>query len=247
MKLSEELFEKSKEMVFSYPDEIKAIQNNRLTGTAFFPGGDGIYKQSKFIEKDSYPILILGKDYDNEYNFKIVKGLPNQSEMDNKNNTWVNLKKILDEVNPHQDVLSKCYFTNCIMGLRIDNSINTGPSKAFLLKNKKFLKENIEFFKEQLDSIKPNLIIGLGSQVPRFIGSFFEQELPNLNNIFSFKELDQTTYKNSIVLQYNKKDLTIIFITHPAMYYANVERRKGGIEFEKKMIYKAVTSALKKP
>jgi hypothetical protein len=223
----------------SYPIEIKPIPQNRLSGTAFFPAGDGIYKENKFIERANYPIMILGKDYDNELNFDIVRNTINQSEVDNINKTWKNLEKLFNS-----NILSECFFTNCIMGLRKGNSKNIGPSKAFLKINSDFLNENILLFKTQLDEVQPKLVIGLGIQVPLFIGKAFESDLPHLNKIRSFKQLDNSLYKQSITIKYKNKDLTFIFITHPSMYDANVWRRDGGKLFEEDLILKALHLAL---
>jgi hypothetical protein len=131
------------------------------------------------------------------------------------------------------------------MGLREGCSKNTGPSKAFLDTNTKFLDENIKFFKNQLDEVKPKLVIGLGNQVPLFIGKVFEKDFPNLNTITSFKKLDTTKYKNATTIKYNNENLTFIFITHPAMYDANVWRRKNGKEFEKSLIDNAIIKIMK--
>ncbi len=238
MNPSDELFKIQSEMVKSYPAEIVPIPENRLSGTAFFPAGDGIYKEGKWRSKEHYPIMVFGQDYDNEKNFDIVFHSPSQSEVSNSNRTWQNLKKILGE-----ETLSKCFFTNAIMGLRFSDSEHEGLSSAFKKGNEIFLKENCDFFIEQLKAIQPELIICLGAQIPRFIGGCFPDQLNQLEMVRSFNDLDGLNKSGIFKLKYEGGEATIIFITHPSRYYPNVGKRMGGNgrEFEEKLIEKVVT------
>jgi hypothetical protein len=233
MNQSNELFKTLNSTVKSYPNEIVPVPEKRLTGTAFFPAGDGIYKEGNWQLKVHYPIMVVGQDYDNCFNFKKVRKSDSQSEVTNSNKTWQNLKKILGE-----KTLSKCFFTNAIMGLRINDSKNTGVSKALNKGNEIFLKENQKFFKVQLNIIQPELIICLGAQIPRFIGGCLPEQLSELAKVRSFNDLDSMNKIGIFKLKYEGGEGTIIFITHPALYYANVGRRKGGNgrEFEEKLI-----------
>jgi hypothetical protein len=232
MKSSDNLFEKLLLNLTSYPDDVKPIKQ-RLKGTAFFPGGDGIYKEGNFKHKDHYPIMVVGQDYDNEYNFHKVFESPTQSELSNSNKTWFNLKKILGE-----EVLQNCFFTNAIMGLRIGNSKNIGISKAFKKNNEPFLLENQQFFNEQLNEIKPKLIICLGAQLPRFIGACYLEQLVELAKVRSFSQLDFLNESGVFKLKYTEGEANLIFITHPALYDANIGRRRNGNgrDFEENLI-----------
>lgn len=235
MSFSEKLFDKMKTTVRNYPIVVLEIPDKRLNGTAFFPAGHGIYKENNEPIKSYYPIMVVGQDYDNEENFYKVEKLPNQSELDNKNTTWRNLIKILGE-----DAVKKSFFTNAIMGLRVGNTKNTGVSVAFKKGNEQFLKENITFFKEQVREVNPNIIICLGAQLPKFIGKCFPDVFPDLNKIVSFKQLDTSEFINQNELFFEEKSIKIIFITHPSLYYVNASKRVGGIEFERKLIDRAI-------
>jgi hypothetical protein len=228
-----ELRKKMRELINSYPKEIVPVNNNTLEGTAFFPAGDGLYKEGAFKIQDKYSVMVVGQDYDNETNFNMVKNLPSQSELDNKNTTWRNLKKIVGEEN-----LPKCFFTNAIMGLRIGDTKNTGPSIAFKKENDDFLKQNQEFFKAQLDYTNVETIICLGSQLPRFLADVFPQELGKLKSVRSFKQLETHLPESKISITYSGRKLHIIFITHPALYFVNAARRYNskGLEVEKKLL-----------
>lgn len=231
MNMSETLFDNMKKTVKSYSSFIVTVPDIRLQGTAFFPAGDGVYKENNEPIKSHYPIMVVGQDYDNEENFYKVEKLPNQSELDNKNTTWRNLIKILGE-----DIVKQCFFTNAIMGLRVESTKNTGVSVAFKKGNENFLQENISFFEEQVRTVKPNVIICLGAQMPRFIGKCFPNVFPDLNKIVSFKQLDTSDFKYQNELFFEEKTIKIIFITHPSLYYVNASKRLGGIEFERGLI-----------
>lgn len=235
MILSKTLFEKMKKTVKSYSSFIVTVPDIRLKGTAFFSAGDGVYKENNETIKSHYPIMVVGQDYDNQDNFYKVQKLSNQSELDNKNTTWRNLIKILGE-----DVVKKSFFTNAIMGLRVESTKNTGVSVAFKKGNENFLQENISFFEEQVSVIKPKVIICLGAQMPRFIGKCFPHVFPDLDKIVSFKQLDTSDFKDQNELIFGEKSIKIIFITHPSLYYVNVSKRIGGIEFERNLIDRAI-------
>lgn len=225
-----------------FPKEI--VKNwKRLSGTAFFPGGDGVYKVNG-DSKESFSIMILGQDYDNECNFCALYGTKHQSEVENKNSTWVTLLKILRDdkvkINPED-----CFFTNAIMGFRKQNSKNTGISKAFLKTNIDFLGQNIKFFKYQLDIVKPKLIIGLGSQIPRFIGKCFstDADLAVLSKIKSFRELDMhDNFCQPVKINYKDNLIYLVFITHPSLYYVNSKKRikEGEVISEYDLLGKAL-------
>lgn len=225
MKHSEALFNKLNEIVKAKLPEIVPVPAKRLKGTAFFPAGDGVYKEGNWKPRESYPIMVVGQDYDNEKNFGIVLKSKTQSEVSNSNKTWINLKRLLGE-----EILSKCFFTNAIMGLRFEDSKNTGVSKAFARGDnyETFLKENFTFFKDQLSIMRPELVICLGAQLPRFIGGCFPEQFPDLIRVRSFKDLDALPEKSRYTLKYRGGEATLIFITHPALYDANVTRRLGG-------------------
>lgn len=235
MNPSDELFRILNSTVKSYPKEIVPVPEERLNGTAFFPAGDGIYKEGNWQPSEQYPIMVLGQDYDNCFNFKKVRKSDAQSEIANKNPSWNNLEKIM--IND----LEKCFFTNAIMGLRINDTKNTGRSKAFSQKSDVFLKQNQEFFKIQLEVAKPDLVIGLGRFMPKFISGCFK-EFSELANVESFKRFDSDygKFRNGIILNHNGRLIKMIFITHPALYYRCVIDRKGGLKYEQELIEKAL-------
>ncbi len=225
--MSEFLRKQMNLLIKDYPiDSIVPMQELPLTGTAFFPGGDGLYKEMQSSITRIPKILVLGQDYDNEINFGKVKNRPDQSELGNKNTTWVNLLKLFGE-----ERVGECFFSNVIMGLRKGDSKNTGPSKAFAKSNSMFFEQNIAFFFEQLKHLKPKGIVCLGIQVPVFLGACFPEQFTKLKTVRSFSELDTLYPEGGANLLFEGKTIPLIFLTHPALFYANAARRKG-VEWE---------------
>jgi len=232
----------------SYPNGIKPVPDSRIEETAFFPGGDGLYKHKNF-EKSK--IMILGQDFDNEENFKKAKNHRSEITMPKGNPTWTNLKKILETENKIS--MQKCFFTNAIMGLRTGDTKNTGRSKAFLKieKNEKFLSDCRKFFIEQLKFQRPKLIIGLGAHIPKFLLATSDN-LKGLSGITSLSKIgksdkiedriEENLFKDVVFDGITGYKTNVIFITHPSLYYSNVgKRHERGKEFENELIAKAVS------
>ena len=119
-----------------------------------------------------------------------------------------------------------CFFTNAIMGLRTNDKI-LGKSPAF--KNIDFIELCKKYFIEQLNVCKPKIIISLGTYVPLFLHSLFDDDnFEFFRKKISFKEID----KNNKSVLYNIKlknysqKVNIIFLTHPSLYFVNVRWRK---------------------
>jgi hypothetical protein len=223
--------------ISKYPDGIKPVPHDRIEGTAFFPGGDGLYEHKIFPEEG---IMILGQDFDNEENFKVSKQSRSEITKPKGNPTWNNLIKILGDKIP----IENYFFTNAIMGLREGSVKNTGRSKAFLKKNEQFLTECRDFFIEQLKAQKPKLIIGLGAHIPRFLSGTTEN-LKHLSSTTSLSKIeggiDDNLFKDVVFKDIPDYKAKVIFITHPSLYYANViNRKKDDKEFEAKLIAKAL-------
>lgn len=98
----------------SYPDGVKKIPK-RLEGTAFFPGGWGLWNTRLHEFPPSLPIggsLVVGHNFDSQAGYQ--RALPHGSELPTSA-TWRNLLAFLKHVgiSPEQ-----CFFTNAYVGLR---------------------------------------------------------------------------------------------------------------------------------
>jgi len=225
----------------SYPKDIEKVPSP-LAGTAFFPGGNGLYLCNKNADH-SIKYMIVGQDYDNEDNYQKIKDTENQCEVAGNNVTWRNLLKIIDEAGIARQ---ECFFTNALMGLRSGSTKNTGPSILFKSENKTDLNQHVAFFRKQIELIKPKAIIAMGGQLPRFIGNCYPEDpqLNKLSGIRSFKMLDNLLGKQSFQLPTVNGFIPIVFITHTSLYFANVGNRmkyesngsSNGINYEREKL-----------
>ena len=231
----------------SYPDGIVPVPNDRVEGTAFFPGGDGLYGHKNFPEEG---VMVLGQDFDNEENFENSRFRRSEIAEPKGNHTWDGLNKILKE---NGVSMEKCFFTNAIMGLRERGSKPTGRSKAFLKTNEPFLNKCREFFVEQLKAQKPKLIIGLGAHIPKFLsGTSKRLEGDGLSKITSLSKIGGSIkgnlFKDVVFDGITGYKTNVIFITHTSLYDVNVIHRLGkdkgkeaSIAFEYKLIKEAMS------
>ena len=97
-----------------YPEGIVKV-DKPLRGTAFFPGGDGLYLENE-VADHLIKYMILGQDYDNVKNYEKVRDSEKQSEVALKNRTWINILVLLEKagISPKE-----CFFTNALMGLKL--------------------------------------------------------------------------------------------------------------------------------
>lgn len=201
-----------------YPQNIM-IECPHKESISFFPGGKGLYKNVLCFPTGK--IMVVGQDWgtNEAYNSDIN----NDDEKNLKGATWSNIKKIFDKTDIKMDW---CFFTNAIMGLRTNDKI-LGKSPAF--KNIDFIELCKKYFIEQLNVCKPKIIISLGTYVPLFLQSLFDDDnFEFFRKKISFKEID----KNNKSVLYNIKlknysqKVNIIFLTHPSLYFVNVRWRK---------------------
>ena len=143
-----------------YPDTVPSFL---VAGTAFFPGGCGLYLEDRDPnETVCFPmddIMILGHNYDCETGFR--NALKNGKDILTAR-TWQRLPPMLIEAGILTD---NCFFTNAFMGL-CPGDTNTagymGRIGTFREKCMKFLKMQIEFQ-------CPRLIVTLGVWAPTLL------------------------------------------------------------------------------
>lgn len=212
-------------IVKSYPkNEIEPVKDiYKFPGTAFFPGGDGLYKETA-AEKIDFPfnkIMVLGQDFSN------VKYLQNAKKQEAENEinspTWRNLISLLHKVGIKPE---DCFYTNVIMGARVAES-NSGISAAFKEDNEKFLKECFDFFKKQIEFQKPKLIIVLGIAVVKFLSNFIP-ELAYYKKIEKIKKIDtdgMAIMPNINFFQDLNLQLNLVILQHPSFSELNIKHR----------------------
>jgi hypothetical protein len=141
-----------------YPTDVVEIKGPRIAGTAFFPGGSGLYLEGREAANIGFPvrgIMILGHNFDSQCGFK--KSLDKGKETLTRG-AWAGIIKRLDLAGIPA---AECFFTNAFMGLCRGNS------------NKDFRGRNDSSFREACAAIlraqiriqRPKLIVTLGLKV----------------------------------------------------------------------------------
>ena len=110
----DELFDALR-MVEPYPVGVLPVPA-RLTGTGFFPGGSGLWQEDGDV-RPPLPIggvMVLGHNLDSERGFaqSVTRGHENLTGA-----TWRALTEFLRESMPGKLTLSRCFFTNFLIGL----------------------------------------------------------------------------------------------------------------------------------
>jgi hypothetical protein len=151
-----------------YPLGCEGFEPRQLmNGTAFFPGGDGVWK-SKGSEDVAFPVggvLVLGSDFGDvvsyDAQFKIDRGC--RHEVDGK--TWGGLLKLVERASIPYDEL---FCTNAWPCLRSGSRRVKGGIPG--QKDWCFTERCIQFFLQTVYLMQPRLIVPLGKGPTRFVG-----------------------------------------------------------------------------
>jgi hypothetical protein len=218
-----------------YPVGVRRIPAT-IAGTAFFPGGSGLWNPTKSRRWPPMPIggvMILGHDFDSEESY--YRSLQIGDETTGP--TWRNLIALLDEVGIPLDV---CFFTNAYMGMRAGGlSMGRFPGAT----DAEYVDRCRKFLMLQLQVQRPCMLLTLGKWVPRFISPLSDQ-LSHWSRAASFADIDTT---GPVVLHCMFKDAklttNVVTLTHTCLRHSNVGRRrfarKAGHAAEVAMLRKA--------
>jgi hypothetical protein len=203
-----------------YPDGVCEVPE-LISGRAFFPGGYGLWGTKRGSPPPEFPvggIMVLGQDFDTKAGYK--KSQESGGERDSMP-TWHNLRKLLDSGGVAQE---RCFFTNLYMGLRSDKP-NTGPFPG--AKNKQFVEHCECFLRQQIRAQRPSLILTLGVHVPHAIGKLSPQ-LEKWAEGRGLKYIDKVGPLKEGVIFSEIEDFqtTVVALTHPSLYHANVRHRQ---------------------
>src|SRR5580700_4815256 len=101
-----------------YPNGVIRI-SKRISGTAFFPGGYGLWNTQPDVPLPAMPVggvMIVGHNFDSEVGFEYSLNHPGKNL---KSSTWRNLLAFLKQV----EILPEwCFFTNAYVGLQSGDS-----------------------------------------------------------------------------------------------------------------------------
>jgi hypothetical protein len=146
-----------------YPDHVLQIPR-RINGTAFFPGGSGLYLEERDQSTVEFPfggVMLLSHNFDSESGFQnsLQRGKEKLTS-----GTWRSLIGLLEAADvPFKD----CFFTNAFMGLcEGSNSFDYRGRD-----DKRFRTACLRFLKAQMELQRPRLIVTLGLHVPPLLAT----------------------------------------------------------------------------
>ena len=196
-----------------------------IPGTAFFPGGYGLWRPDRSKPLPEFPvggIMVLGHDFHSEAGYKasLARGQEAESQP-----TWRQLKSLLEEA--HIDP-RRCFFTNVFLGLRAGSG-TTGPFPG--ANDPVVVDHCVTFLGEQIATQQPRLIVTLGINVPPLLGRLAVGLEPWTRGR-GLKFLDaagpvqtRIEFKGSAAVH-----ATVVALTHPSLRHASVRHRRYGGE-----------------
>ena len=203
--------------VAPYPEGVLPVPE-AIAGTAFFPGGHGLYLEDGPTSFPTGKVMVLGHDFHSEeqYEESRARGMEDLNAP-----TWRNLLNLLKEVHLAP---TDCFFTNFFMGLR-EGTATTGvfPGK----KDKDFVKRCQAFFLEQVAMQRPRTILVLGGQVPKLLAPL-SPKLHTWGKAASLGSIDRAGagLVSQVSFRPDLPPANLVALTHPSLRHANLRHRK---------------------
>jgi uracil-DNA glycosylase len=205
----------------NYPDGVIRISAH-IPGTAFFPGGSGLWNTQPNEPLPPMPvggIMVVGHNFDSEASFKRSF---NHAGENLKDPTWRNLLAFLKQV----EILPEwCFFTNAYVGLQSgERAIGPFPGQH----DHEFVCWCQNFLLEQIKLMQPRLILSLGAYVPSFLAPLSLE----LGYVWSGVKQLITLNKQEAALVCPSNfvgvlhPIAVVALTHPAYRQVNVKNRR---------------------
>ena len=205
----------------SYPNGVIRI-SKRIPGTAFFPGGSGLWNTQPDEPLPPMPIggvMVVGHNFDSEAGFERSF---NRAGENLKGPTWRNLLAFLNQV----EILPEwCFFTNAYVGLQSgDRAIGPFPGE----RDHEFVCWCQNFLLEQIKLMQPRLILSLGAYVPSILAALSSELRRVWSGVRQLTILD----KQEAALVYPStfvgvlRPIAVVALTHPAYRHVNVKCRQ---------------------
>jgi hypothetical protein len=205
----------------------------RLPGQAFFPGGDGLWRDDicvKLLSTSPFPIggiMFLGNDFGTLETFErtLQEGYENVP-------TWRRLKRRLATAGIPGEI---GFYTNAVLGLRTDKKAVDDLNWS---QRPDFCQFCDEFLRFQLRTMKPRLIVALGPKAKSRVCSTLAAVIPE-GAVWRNKDLrSMQAAETTQVLALQGMKLVLHFTSHPysdfaqdgATWTEGVERLKAAWE-----------------
>jgi uracil-DNA glycosylase len=202
----------------SYPNGVIRI-SKRIPGTAFFPGGYGLWNTLPDEHLPPMPVggvMVVGHNFDSEAGFEHAF---NHSGENLKGPTWRNLLAFLKQV---EIAPEWCFFTNAYVGLQSgDRAIGPFPGEQ----DHEFVRWCQNFLLEQIKLMQPRLILSLGAYVPSFLAPLSSELRCVWSGVKRLTMLDEQ--KTALVYPSTfvgvLRPTAVVALTHPAYRHVNVK------------------------
>ncbi|HVA38927.1 MAG TPA: uracil-DNA glycosylase family protein, partial [Candidatus Dormibacteraeota bacterium] len=186
---------------------------DRVAGTAFFPGGDGVIKPRP---PDTIPeILVVGHDFGSlQYLAECVR----RGEERLSQPTW---RGLLSRVNAAGIDPMRCLFTNALMGFRSEGR-NVGACPA--LRDREYLSRCQALLLRQIEIVRPRAIIALGTGVPAMLAAI-SADLAPWSRAATLAAIDRA---GALVegARFGEHRANVGVLTHPSYARLNAGRRR---------------------
>lgn len=203
-------------LVEPYPPGVLPIQSP-IPGTAFFPGGDGLYKERGAVEFPYEGVMVLGHNFDSE---KGYTDSLNRGKEKLQGATWGRTLMLLQSsgVDPRF-----VFYTNFFMGV-IEGDRAMGPFPG--AEDKDFVRRCQQFLQLQIALMRPRLIITYGLHIPALIAPL-SPDLEPWKNVKSIMDLDCAAIIHNVRFGAETKTTTLVGLLHPSMAGSNLRHREG--------------------
>lgn len=194
---------------------------SRLKGLAFFPGGDGLWKEPGSTSRTELPIgkiMVIGNNFQCISNFAKLEILSEEDPRQDK--TWKFLLELFGEVGINR---SDCFFTNAFIGL-VEGDDPTVTVTG--MRDHGFLSRCREFMKAQIALLKPRLILGLGRKVPSFLAPL--ADLPkHWGKARTWRDIDddEGPLSANVFFQGVDHPVRVACMLHPSLRKGNLQHR----------------------
>lgn len=179
----------------------------RMEGTAFFPGGDGVFKPTPTPGVVQFPIqgvLVLGSDFGDEASYdQQFNGVESWHD-EGSGPTWRNLLKLTDASGIRR---SDLFCTNAWPCLRKGGKAVGGAPPAS--RNAGFTRRCQTFFLATLQLLQPRLVVPLGIYPTAFIASIGDTLCP-WGRVRGWRDVDHTPI-------WKRGNRWVVPIVHPSM------------------------------
>lgn len=218
---------------------IVTVDGRRLSGSAFFPGGHGLWLPRLDAKVPPMPVggaMVLGNNFSS---WEVYTALLGKQSADTGSRTWINLRRFLADAGVGD---ATCFFTNAYMDL-LPGKRMVGLSPG--ARHPGFTAWCREYFlNHQWPSQQPRVVLALGKHAMRFLAACAPRSLSDWATS-SFVDLDRRNRAVVPGARFGAGASTVVALTHPSMPN-NAKRRHGsyaGREAEVAMVRAAADGA----